>query len=127
VIRSPLIALAIGAAFVGLAAPAAGYEARPAPERVMVRGAEFSLVLSRPRIRPGPAIIQFVNAGEDPHDLRVQRTGDAEFGVGEIGPGEYANLAARLRRRSTYVLWCSLSDHRELGMEATLRTRKRRR
>ena len=27
-------------------------------------------------------------------------------------PGDYANLDTRLRKRATYVLWCSLSDHR---------------
>lgn len=97
------------------------------PERVMVRGDEFSLVLSRTKLRPGPAIIQFVNGGEDPHDLRLRRLGDStEFGFGPVAPGEYENLGARLKKRSRYVLWCSLADHQERGMEAGLRTRKRR-
>jgi uncharacterized cupredoxin-like copper-binding protein len=33
----------------------------------------------------------------------------------------------RLKRGSTYQLWCSLPQHRERGMEATLRVGKRRR
>ena len=100
----------------------------PAPDRVMVRGSEFEIVLSKRKLIPGRVIVQFVNAGEDPHDLRVERLGAGEeFGVGVIGPGEVENLDARLKKRSTYTLWCSLSDHRERGMEATLRTKKRRR
>jgi len=37
-----------------------------------------------------------------------------------------ANLDAHLRKASSFVLWCSLNDHRLFGMEATLRTRKHR-
>jgi hypothetical protein len=101
--------------------------AQPAPDRVLVRGTEFNLVLSKQRVHPGRVIVQFVNAGEDPHDLRLRlEGGETESGLGEIEPGDYANLDARLRRSSTYVLWCSLPGHRESGMEAALRTKKRR-
>ena len=75
-------------------------------------------------------IVQFLNAGEDPHDLRIAaRSGDGgpSSASARSGRASYENLDTRLRKRSTYVLWCSLSDHRELGMEATLRTKKRRR
>jgi hypothetical protein len=111
---------------------AAGAPAKPAPdpERALVRAVEFDLTLSRTKLPPGRAIIQFLNDGEDPHDLRMQRTdlaGKPEFGLGEIGPGEYENLDARLGKRATYTLWCSLADHRGRGMEATLRTKKRKR
>ena len=106
----------------------------PLPDRVQVRGFEFDLVLSKTRVKPGRVIVQFVNEGEDAHDLRLQRvdraTGDpvgAESGLGELGPGDYENLDARLRKRARYRLWCSIADHRGLGMEATLRTKKRRR
>lgn len=99
----------------------------PTPDRMLVRGSEFDIVLSKQRVRPGRVIVQFVNDGEDPHDLRLQLAGSgAEFGVGEIAPGEYENLDARLRKSSTYALYCSLPGHREAGMDATLRTRKRR-
>jgi hypothetical protein len=101
------------------------------PDRVQVRGSEFDLTLSKGRLTPGRVIVQFVNSGEDAHDLRMQRLGPAgqegpELGVGEVAPGEYANLDIHLRKGSSYVLWCSLKEHRPLGMEATLRTRKHR-
>jgi plastocyanin len=107
----------------GLAAPAAG-----APDRVLARGSEWEITLSKRKVQPGRVIVQFLNDGEDPHDLRLQRHGGGpELGIGELEPGEYANLDVRLRRASSYRLWCSLPQHRERGMEATLRVAKRRR
>lgn len=104
----------------------------PDPDRLLVRGEEFDLTLSKPKVRPGRVIVQFLNDGEDPHDLRLQRLeggspAGGEFGTGFLGPGEVQNLDSRLRKRSTYRLWCSIRDHSERGMEATLRTRKRKR
>lgn len=60
--------------------------------RVQVVADEFSLTLSRQKVKAGPVLIQLVNFGEDDHDLR---------------PGRYR-------------LWCTLGDHHERGMEATL-------
>jgi uncharacterized cupredoxin-like copper-binding protein len=106
-----------------LAAPAMG-----APDRVLARGSEWEITLSKRKVKPGRVIVQFLNDGEDAHDLRLQRDGGGpELGIGELEPGDYANLDVRLRRASTYRLWCSLPQHRERGMEATLRVAKRRR
>lgn len=113
-------------------APAAAAPAkpdRPDPERLLVRGTEFDLTLSKQRPRPGPLVIQFLNDGEDPHDLRLRRAEDPsapEIGFGELGPGEYESIQTRLRKRTTYALWCSLGEHRGLGMDASLRTKRRR-
>jgi len=125
--------VAFAVALVAIVAAAPGptttrSSAASGPERLLVRGLEYELRLSKQRLVPGRAIIQFVNGGEDAHDLRIQRLGGGrEFGFAELAPGEYESLDRRLRRKSRYVLWCSLSDHRALGMEATLRTKKRRR
>lgn len=122
-----LLALSALLAALALSGQAAGRAPQPAPDRVLVRGTEFDLVLSKQRVRPGRVIVQFVNAGEDPHDLRMRlEGGEVESGLGEIGPGDYANLDTRLRKSSTYALWCSLPGHRESGMDAAVRTKKRR-
>jgi hypothetical protein len=130
------LALAVAALAALLAIPFAA-SAKPAgpdpyPDRVLVSGEEFDLTLSKPKVRPGRVIVQFLNGGEDPHDLRVQRLSagqpiDDEFGTGELGPGVVVNLDSWLKKHSTYVLWCSIQDHRGRGMEATLRTRNHRR
>jgi plastocyanin len=98
------------------------------PTRLLVRGEEFNLLLSQLKVNPGDAIVQFVNAGEDPHDLQIQRRGDSEqFLIAELPAGEIGEIGLRLRRDSRYVMWCSLADHRELGMEASMRVRRKKR
>jgi hypothetical protein len=128
--RPPALALV---AVVALGAvPVAGAKPSPPPDRVQVRGLEYDLLLSKAKLTPGRAIVQFLNAGEDAHNLRLQRLEPSgaqigpELGVGEVEPGAYENIDAHLRKRSKYVLWCSLADHRERGMEAFLRTRRHR-
>jgi uncharacterized cupredoxin-like copper-binding protein len=126
--RRQLAALAAcGLVYAGMAlAPAHG--ATPGPTRVLVRAEEYDLLLSQLKVNPGEeAIVQLYNAGEDSHDLQIQRIGDSEqFSIGELPPGEVGELALRLRRDSRYVMWCSLPNHRELGMEASLRVRRKR-
>lgn len=90
------------------------------PARVQVVAREFSLTLSRRTIKSGKAIIELANFGEDAHDLRLERvggtkvyawpvaqSGDVEDKTLDLGPGRYR-------------LWCSLANHRALGMVATL-------
>ena len=36
---------------------------------------EFSFTLSRTKVDPGPAIVQYQNTGEDPHDVKILRRG----------------------------------------------------
>ena len=132
--RGARLILAAVAAVLAMSASAATAAPQPAPtpDRVQVRGSEFDLTLSKLTLRPGRAIVQFLNDGEDPHDLKAQRldaTGaaeGAELSIGVVEPGEYENLDAHFKQRSTYVFWCSLSDHRQLGMEAVLQTKKKK-
>ncbi len=125
-------AIAVAALLTGSSATAKPSEAS-LPDRVGVRGSEFDLLLSKGKVTPGRVIVQFVNSGEDPHDLRLQRLDPAsgvqkgaELGSGVVAPTTYVNLDLRLKKASRYVLWCSLSGHRERGMEAKLKVGKRR-
>jgi hypothetical protein len=98
------------------------------PTRIGVRGFEFGLTLSRTAVTRGPAVVQFQNWGEDPHDLRMKRVGGAtEYGTGVLEDGEVAQFEVPwLKARTTYRLWCSLPGHAELGMSAALRVKRRR-
>ena len=106
------------------AAAAAPREARlAAPARLLVEAREFNLTLSRGKIKPGLAIVQLANQGEDPHDLAIKRIGGKRRGtVAETRPGELGEWEGRLRR-GRYRLYCTLEGHRALGMRATLRVR----
>jgi hypothetical protein len=101
---------------------------RHAPARLLVAGEEYRLTLSRQTIRSGPALIQFLNRGEDPHDLRLRRIGRTTGYAAtapETGPGELVQLEARLAP-GRYRMWCSLADHRRRGMRAVLTVKRRR-
>jgi hypothetical protein len=114
------IALTTARLLVLLATPAPGAR-KPAPARVQVVAKEFSLVLSRRTLRAGPAIVELANFGEDPHDLKLRRLaqGAPTLSIREVGPSRQAQLRARLAP-GRFVLWCSVADHRQRGMEARL-------
>jgi plastocyanin len=111
----------LGAALLSAAvlAPLAG-AAAPAPTRVQVVAMEFYYNLSRHSVSAGPAIVQLVDFGQDPHDLRMERIGGTRvYGTPIIQPGTLYNLKLDLLP-GTYELWCSVANHRALGMEAKL-------
>ena len=94
------------------------------PARLGVGASEFHLVLSRPSVKAGVVEIELQNNGEDPHDLRVRRVGGTHtFSIPLTKPGARRSVAIRLRP-GRYRLWCSVADHRVLGMKALLRVRR---
>lgn len=133
------LAAALAAAALVLQAAAAAPPPRPVvtiptpaptaadPTRVQVTAMEFYYVLSRRVVPPGPAIVQLVNFGQDAHDLRMQRLGGGRvYGTPVIQPGHLFNLKIDLES-GTYELWCSVANHRALGMQARLVVRPARR
>jgi plastocyanin len=105
-----LLAAIVGALTLGGAAPA----------RVQVVAKEYSFALSRIHVRAGAATIELVNHGQDPHDLRLQRAGSRHIaGLGVVAPGRRADLSLKLAI-GRYSVWCSVANHRALGMRATL-------
>jgi hypothetical protein len=108
-----------------LAVPVWGQVSVRPPARVQVAAKEFSFVLSRPSVRSGRVIIQLANFGEDVHDLALQRIapGTRIFQTPEVSPGRQADLNLRLGP-ARYRLWCSIADHRERGMQATLTVKR---
>jgi plastocyanin len=105
-----LAAAVIGALTLGGAAPA----------RVQVVAKEYSFTLSRLHVKAGSATFELANFGQDPHDLRLQRAGARHIaGLGVVAPGKRADLTLKLLA-GRYSLWCSVANHRALGMHATL-------
>jgi plastocyanin len=88
---------------------------------VQVIAKEYSLTLSRAEVPAGKVIVNFVNAGEDEHNLNtVEPTAGSEALVfPDTKPNAHPELALNLRPGS-YTLYCSLPEHEAKGMKATL-------
>jgi hypothetical protein len=94
------------------------------PTRVQAVADEFHLTLSRTSVPNKSVRIELANFGEDPHDLKLRRRGgNRTFVIPETLPGERKTRTFRLGP-GTYRVWCSVADHHELGMRATLRVRR---
>ena len=89
----------------------------PAPElsRLQVTAREWKLTLSRPSLKAGPALVELVNRGEDPHDLHIGAAGHIPETQSLERGSKNVTLAA-----GSYTLYCSLPGHAALGMSATL-------
>ena len=123
--------LAVGAAFAvlvaALAVPGAGGAKKPVvPARVQVVAEEFSLTLSRRTIKAGPAVIELANFGQDAHDLVMRRSarGARTYRVKETLP-EHQRVIRATVVPGRYLLWCSIADHRQRGMQVWLTVKKR--
>ena len=111
-----VLLLVAGAAVLGTA------QARATdPARLQVVAHEFTLALSRQRVSAGPIVIELVNMGMDPHDLRLQRIGGTRvYGTKQTAPGTTSELDIKRLLPGRYRLWCSIADHRMRGMRTTL-------
>jgi hypothetical protein len=114
------------AAAIALMLTSASSALAPAPARVQVSAKEFFFSLSRHKVFAGAAIVELVNFGEDPHDLRLQRVGGGRiWKTPLVYPGAYYDLDAKLVP-GRYRLWCGVGNHRQLGMTALLTVVARR-
>ena len=88
---------------------------------LQVSEVEYRLMLSEAVVKAGPVDLEAIDAGMDPHDLRLRRgSGPVQFGTQPLAPGQIVN-AVVVMRPGVYHLWCSLPGHWKLGMHATLR------
>jgi plastocyanin len=83
---------------------------------------EYAIAVYRPKVRPGKVKLNVRNLGEDVHDLVVERGGRKVGGLTTvIKPGSSATLRLTLKHTGTYTLVCTIADHEQRGMKATLR------
>lgn len=102
-------------------APPAAPEPEPTANRLGVKSAEYSYTLSRPSVEAGEVTIELDNRGEDAHNLNLRLEGSEEppLQIPETGSQERGTAHFDLPA-GTYRLWCSLPQHDERGMHATL-------
>lgn len=95
-------------------------EAPLAPVRVQVLAKEYSLTLSRAEVPAGRVIVEFVNGGEDPHNLHLESGAGSEAGAFPTSaPKTHTDMTLELHPGS-YTLFCALPEHEAKGMKATL-------
>ena len=94
--------------------------APPAVPRVQVAATEYSYTMSRTSVPAGRVIVEFVNRGQDEHNLKLAEAG------GELA-GSFPNTLSGgvsdqslILRAGSYTLFCSLPEHESKGMRATL-------
>jgi plastocyanin len=94
------------------------------PGRLLATSLEISptqlqLQLSRASVAAGTTIVEQYNSGADPHNLILERQGVVAFSLPTLGPGGDQRQTLNLTP-GTWTLYCSLLNHRALGMQATL-------
>ena len=101
---------------------AAGGTSAPGPaaaQTVTATEADFSITLDQDMLAAGEYEITVVNKGRAGHDLVVEQDGDDIAGTETISPGGSATLAVTLTA-GEYVFYCSIGNHRAMGMELTV-------
>lgn len=81
---------------------------------VEVSAVEFGYSASATQVPAGTVAFELTNDGEMGHDLVLE--GGPGGATAVIGSGETATLTVELEP-GTYALYCSVSNHRALGME----------
>jgi plastocyanin len=80
----------------------------------------YHFILSRASVPSGQVAIEFVNHGEDEHNLNVKPgEGSLEGSLPNTAPKAHPTLTLDLNPGS-YTLFCSLPGHEAKGMKATL-------
>lgn len=104
-------------------------EVVPAPEppaepplvpHVQVSAVEYSFTLSRTTVPAGKVVLQFVNAGQDEHNVHLEPPeGPSTEAFANTPSKGMADLQLEMQPGS-YTLFCSLPTHEQKGMKATL-------
>jgi uncharacterized cupredoxin-like copper-binding protein len=90
-------------------------------ETVAVSETDFAIAPANPRIdEAGSVEFEVTNNGKVVHALEIEGP-SGESKTPDIQPGKSATLTANLDKPGSYVWYCPIGNHRELGMEGTIR------
>ena len=88
-------------------------------EAITATEQDFSISLDEDNLKAGTYTITVVNNGSATHDLAVAEDGTTKATSDKISPGESATLTVDLDA-GEYVFYCSIGNHRSMGMELTV-------
>ena len=92
----------------------------PSLPEVQVSAVEYHFTLSRTTVPAGKVIIEFVDNGQDEHNLNAQgASGPPAATFPTVTPKTVTRQTVELKPGS-YTLFCSLAEHEAKGMKATL-------
>jgi len=91
----------------------------PSVPHVLVTAVEWSFSLSRTKVPAGKVVLQFVDHGQDEHNLNLTAGGEIAGALPNTHPEEMRQLTLDMSAGS-YTLFCSLPEHEQRGMKATL-------
>jgi plastocyanin len=80
---------------------------------------EMFIELSEDSFSAGSYTFEVVNEGSATHDFVVERDGEDVAGTDSIAPGDSSSVTVDLEP-GEYVFYCSIADHRAMGMEVTV-------
>ncbi len=84
---------------------------------IEVGATEFAFTASSTELPAGVVTFDLTNNGSMPHDLVLEE--DPGGSTSTVGAGESDSFTVTLEP-GTYTLYCSVSNHRALGMEITV-------
>lgn len=92
----------------------------PSVPHVQVTAVEWAFTLSRSTVPAGKVVLEFVNSGQDEHNLALAPAeGPSEQPVANTPSKGVVDVSLQMQPGS-YTLFCSLPTHEQKGMKATL-------
>jgi plastocyanin len=91
----------------------------PAAQAMTVTATEMAFRLDDADVPAGEYTLTLTNRGRSTHDLVVEQAGDDVAGTDTINPGESTTLTVTLTP-GRYVFYCSVANHRAMGMEVAV-------
>jgi plastocyanin len=92
----------------------------PSVPHVQVSAVEYAFTLSRTTVPAGKVIFQFVNNGQDEHNLQIEQPEGPLAGSFADTPAKGIGDLQLEMQPGRYKLFCSLPTHEQEGMKATL-------
>jgi plastocyanin len=92
----------------------------PSIPHVQVSAVEYAFTLSRTSVPAGKVIFQFVNNGQDEHNLKIAPSEGPLAGSFANTPSKGVSDLQLEIQPGQYTLLCSLPTHEQKGMKATL-------
>jgi uncharacterized cupredoxin-like copper-binding protein len=120
--RRPLLVL-LGILALGLSACTHDDVARVPGRAVSIVQGDYRFSPQDVSVRHGRVTFAVRNRAQGPHNFVIRTAGGRRVGrVATLTPGESGKLTVRLRR-GTYVMYCGIGHHEQLGEHGTIEVR----